>query len=183
LGDGPVLSFSPDEPFILGSPKVRIFNNKWYLWYSSGRKWVKRKNKRPEPVYKIRMAISSDGLNWKKVNKNLIENFLEKDECQASPDVFYYKGIYHMWFSHRYNFDFNSKNKGYRFGYAYSNDLINWTRDDSKAGIIKSNSGWDSESISYGHVFNIDDNIYLLYQGNNIGKTGFGIAKMNKNIF
>ena len=27
LGNGPVLSYSPDEPFVLGSPKIRRFNN------------------------------------------------------------------------------------------------------------------------------------------------------------
>src|SRR3989344_2334138 len=33
IGSGPVLSYSPDEPFVLGSPKIKRFNNLWYLWY------------------------------------------------------------------------------------------------------------------------------------------------------
>ena len=32
-GNGPVLSYSVNEPFILSGPKIRRFNNKWYLWY------------------------------------------------------------------------------------------------------------------------------------------------------
>ena len=91
-GSGPVLSYSPDEPFVLGSPKIRKFNNTWYLWYSAGKKWIKN-NTRPEPVYKIRMAQSIDGINWKKYGKDLLESVLEEDECQASPDVFFYKGL------------------------------------------------------------------------------------------
>ena len=30
IGDGPVLSYSIDEPFILSGPKIRRFGNKWY---------------------------------------------------------------------------------------------------------------------------------------------------------
>ena len=72
LGPGPVLSYSVNEPFILSGPKIRRFNNKWYLWYIAGSKWI-LDNGKPEPVYKIRMATSEDGLNWTKLNKfNLI---------------------------------------------------------------------------------------------------------------
>ena len=81
-GTGPVLSYSQDEPFVLGSPKIRRFNNTWYLWYSSGKKWAKIEP-RPEPVYKIRMAYSQDGINWSKYGKDLVKDILEEDECQA----------------------------------------------------------------------------------------------------
>ena len=65
LGQGPVLSYTPDEPFLLGSPRIRRFNGTWYLWYVAGKRWI-RTSSRPEPVYKIRMATSSDGLIWRK---------------------------------------------------------------------------------------------------------------------
>lgn len=40
LGHGPVLSYSPDEPFVLSGPKVRRFNDQWYLFYKIGRAHV-----------------------------------------------------------------------------------------------------------------------------------------------
>jgi len=181
LGDGPVLSYSIDEPFVLGSPKIRKFNNIWYIWYVAGNNWIKN-NGKPEPVYKIRMATSTDGINWIKNGKDLIEGRLEKNECQASPDVFFYKGKYHMFFSYRYNLDFKTIGKGYRIGYAFSADLMNWIRDDSKAGIDVSEEGWDSETVSYPHVFELDNNSYMLYQGNEIGRFGFGLAKLEEYI-
>lgn len=177
LGPGPVLSYSVDEPFILSGPKIRIFNNKWYLWYIAGTKWI-LDNGKPEPVYKIRMAVSEDGLNWTKINKDLIESKVEENEAQASPDVFIYEGKYHMYFCYRYSSNYRGKNNGYRIGYASSDDMINWKRDDSKAGIDISESGWDSEMISYPHVFELDKNIYMLYLGNQVGRYGFGIAKL-----
>ena len=83
-----------------------------------------------------------------------------------------------MFFCYRYSKNYRGKENGYRIGYAYSNDLENWTRDDSKAGIDISNDGWDSEMVSYPHVFELDGSLYMFYLGNQVGKYGFGIAKL-----
>ena len=176
LGMGPVLSYTFDEPFVLSGPKIRRFNNKWYLWYIAGKKWI-LDNGKPEPVYKIRMATSDDGINWIKLNRDIIESRIEENEAQASPDVFFYEGKYHMFFCYRYSSNYRGKENGYRIGYASSDDLLNWKRDDSKAGIDISESGWDSEMVSYPHVFELDKNIYMLYLGNQVGRFGFGLAK------
>ncbi|PIY97319.1 MAG: glycosylase [Candidatus Kerfeldbacteria bacterium CG_4_10_14_0_8_um_filter_42_10] len=177
VGPGPILSYSPEEPFVLSGPKIRKFNDLWYLYYISGRKWIMADG-RAEPVYKIRMATSSDGKNWIKINKDLIDSKVEEDEAQASPDVFFYQERYHMFFCYRYSTSFRSKEKGYRIGYAYSKDLINWIRDDTKVGMDVSEEGWDSEMLAYPHVFEIDNSIYMLYLGNQVGRHGFGLAKL-----
>lgn len=175
LGTGPVLSYSPDEPFVLSGPKVRRFNGMWQLFYIAGSKW-KLIDGRAEPVYKIRMATSPDGIRWKKLNRNLISNRIEEDEAQASPDVFFSNGKYHMFFCYRYSSNFRGKQNGYRIGYASSTDLINWERDDSKAGIDVSQQGWDAEMISYPHVFELDGQTYMAYLGDQVGRYGFGLA-------
>ncbi len=177
LGKGPILSYSLDEPFILSGPKIRRFGDRWYLFYIAGRKWV-MDNGRPEPVYKIRLAISDDGMNWTKVNKDLITERIEADEAQASPDVICLNGTYHMFFCYRYSTGYRGKERGYRIGYAYSDDLIGWTRDDSRVGIDVSEEGWDSEMISYPHVFELDGKIHMFYLGNGVGKYGFGLAEL-----
>lgn len=177
-GNGPVLSYSRNEPFVLSGPKIRRFNDTWYLWYIAGRKW-KNVDGRAEPVYKIRMASSSDGIHWIKADKDLIESRIEEDEAQASPDVFYANGKYHMFFSYRYSSHYRGKEKGYRIGYAYSMNLTDWVRDDSLAGIDVSDEGWDSEMISYPHVFELDGKTYMAYLGNQVGRGGFGLAVLN----
>jgi predicted GH43/DUF377 family glycosyl hydrolase len=176
-GKGPVLSYSVNEPFILSGPKIRKFNDRWYLFYIAGQKWVANDGN-PEPVYKIRMAFSDDGANWTKLETNLIESRVEENEAQASPDVFFQNGMYHMFFCYRYSLNFRGKENGYRIGYASSADLTNWVRDDSKAGINVSDEGWDSEMIAYPHVFELDGNIYMLYLGNEVGRYGFGLARL-----
>jgi len=179
-GKGPVLSYSEDEPFVLSGPKIRKFDGRWYLFYIAGQKWINCKH--PEPVYKIRMAFSNDGLNWIKGNGNLIENRIESDEAQASPDVFFHNGRYHMFFCYRYSLDYRCKERGYRIGYAFSEDLSVWERDDAKVGIYVSDEGWDSEMISYPHVFMLDNKIFMLYLGNEVGRYGFGLAELDGNL-
>ena len=175
MGRGPILSYSPDEPFVLSGPKIRRFREQWQLFYIAGRKW-KTVDGRAEPVYKIRMAQSRDGVHWTKVNKDLIESRVEEDEAQASPDVFYANGSYHMFFCYRYSSRYRSKQNGYRIGYASSTNLVDWQRDDSKAGIDVSDQGWDAEMISYPHVFELDGKTYMAYLGDQVGRHGFGLA-------
>jgi len=176
LGSGPVLSSTVDEPFILSGPKIRKFNSLWYLWYIAGKKWIISDGK-PEPVYKIRMASSKDGINWVKDGRDIIPDKLGENEAQASPDVFFCDNKYHMFFCYRYGTDYRGP-RGYRIGYAVSDDLTNWERDDSKAGIQISESGWDDETIAYPHVFEVDGIIYMLYLGNQVGRFGFGLAQL-----
>ncbi len=182
IGKGPVLSYTPDEPFVLSGPKIRKYNNKWYLWYIAGKKWIESGG-RPEVIYRIRMAHSNDGLNWTKLNRDIIANRLGEEETQASPDVFFHNGKYHMFFCFKQATDFrNNKERSYRIGYAFSEDMENWVRDDSKAGIDVSVNGWDSEMVAYPHLLQLDDNIYMFYIGNQVGKYGFGIAQLDGNL-
>jgi predicted GH43/DUF377 family glycosyl hydrolase len=124
------------------------------------------------------MASSPDGIHWSKTNRDLVESRIEEDEAQASPDVFYCNGRYHMFFCYRYSARFRGRERGYRIGYASSEDLTHWVRDDSKAGIDVSDEGWDSEMVSYPHVFALDERIYMAYLGNQVGKHGFGLARL-----
>jgi hypothetical protein len=87
-----------------------------------------------------------------------------------------------MFFCYRYSTGYRGKEKGYRIGYAHSNNLYDWIRDDSKAGIDISKNGWDSEMISYPHVFELDGAVYMLYLGNQVGKYGFGLARLKGDL-
>ena len=176
-GRGPIIPYSPDEGFVISGPKIRKFGNLWYLFYIAGRKWIENDGN-PEPVYKIRMAISKDGYSWEKMNTDLIPSRIEEDEAQASPDVFFSNEMYHMFFCYRKSKNFRSKDGGYRIGYAFSKDLLKWFRSDDMVGIDVSPYGWDSEMISYPHLFSLHQKIYMLYLGNGVGREGFGLAEL-----
>jgi len=183
-GNGPVLSYSLDEPFVVCSPKVRFFQEQYFMFYASGTQWIKT-NGRPEICYKLRMAISRDGINWEKLHRNIIADKLGKDEAQACGDIIYKNGTYHMFFCYRKSLDFRrNKENTYRIGYAHSKDLFHWERNDDRAGITISENDhdFDSEMVAYPNVFELDGNIYMLYLGNEVGKEGFGLAKLKSEL-
>ena len=180
LGPGPILSYSVDEPFLLGSPRIRRFNERWVLFYVSGKRWIAMDGARPEPVYKIRAATSDNGLDWTKLGHDLIEDRLGPNECQACPDVAWHNDCYHMFFSYRDSHHYKVGTGGYRIGYAWSTDMLAWHRADHMAGIGVSSSGWDSQMASYPHVFLLDGKWFMLYQGNEMGRAGIGIAQLDQ---
>lgn len=174
--EGPVLSASPHEPFVISGPKIRKFNDKFFMYYLAGSRWMEN-NGSPEIIYKNRMATSEDGIHWKRENRNIIADIYDENECQAGPDVFKYKDKYHMYFVYRQGLNFRSaKNRGYKIGYATSDDIFNWKREDAKVGIEYSQGGWDSTMQHYPHVFEVDGKLYMVYNGNDFGRYGFGLA-------
>jgi hypothetical protein len=180
LGDGPIVSATTYEPFMVGDPFVRVFDDTFHMFYIFGDKWSEAtEDHESERVYKIGHAVSGDGIDWKKDNKHLITDKIDENECQALPTVIKIGERYHMYFCYRHMVGFrDDKEKTYRLGYAYSDDLDNWTRDDENAGIGLSDDGWDSTMMCYPNIFEYKGDVYLLYNGNEFGKSGFGLAKL-----
>lgn len=175
---GPVITSSINSPMREHAcPIVRRFKDMFYMWHMAGIKWIKdEETGKIEPQYQITYSVSEDAINWRPKDDFIIEP-LTDDECQTTPNVFFKDGLYHMFFSYRRALDFRQNvNRSYRIGYAYSEDLVNWIRNDEMAGISISEVGWDSEMICYPHIFELKGQWIMLYNGNNFGKEGFGYA-------
>ena len=54
--------------------------------------------------------------------------------------------------------------------------MLTWHRDDASIGIDVADEGWDSDMQCYPHLFRCDGKVYLLYNGNEFGRHGFGVA-------
>lgn len=181
LGPGPILSSSLNEPFLVGDPFVKYINGKFHMWYIFGTKWKKYSTQdEPDRTYKIGHATSVDGINWKNENGiQIIEDAISQDESQALPTVVEFKNRYHMIFCFRESSDFRkNKSRGYRLGYAWSDDLINWNREDEASVILNSGHDWDSDMRCYPNLFEIDGKLWLFYNGNEFGRHGFGAAML-----
>ena len=183
IGNGPVLSATLDEPFLVGDPFVLKLKDLFHMWYIYGVRWIQNPTKDvKERVYKIGHASSSDAVNWVKTNHQIIDDKLNVDECQALPSVIFHNEKYQMVFCYRQAVGFRENSKdAYRIGYAYSVDGISWTRDDENVGIDTTAGDWDSDMMCYPHLCSVNGKIYLLYNGNNFGKTGFGLAVLEEN--
>ena len=180
VGKGPIMAPSLHEPFLVGDAFVAVYGDTYHMWYIHGTKWTKpAAGELAERVYKIAHASSEDGISWQRDGRQLITDKLNVDECQALPSVSYFDGRYHLFFCYRHATDFRTnKHRAYRIGYGFSDDLINWQRDDDQVGIDVTDGDWDSDMLCYPHVFNMDGEVYMLYNGNEFGRLGFGLAKL-----
>ena len=166
----PVLGRNHFDPFISGAPFVIIENGIFKMWYSSCLRWeIDKKTSLPKHYYTIKYAESKDGILWTCSSEQCIP-FLGNEYAIARPIVFKQDDIYNMWFTFR-------GDESYRIGLATSLNGKDWIRNVPLQLNI-SDSGWDSEMICYANPIFFKDKIYILYNGNNYGEDGIGIAVM-----
>jgi len=163
----PILGRCEVDPYLTASPCVIVKNGLWRMWYSSCTGW-EISGGSPKHYYHIKYAQSDDGISWDRKGLVCID-FQDKDEYAiARPCVVEEDGLFKMWYSYR--------GESYRIGYAESDDGLKWERKDDQAGIDISATGWDSEMVCYPFVFKHGGLKYMLYNGNEYGKTGMGYA-------
>ena len=172
---GPVLGRDKSNPLFAAGTAFHITNGVWHTWYNSGIKWEKTDHGWHHH-YGIHHAQSTNGIDWV-CDPGLCLPFADEYEYAfGRPSVYYCDGIYFMWFAHRATKDIAT----YRIGFASSRDGLKWDRNDALAGIDVSTEGWDSEMICYPYIFEHCGRMYMLYNGNGYGRTGFGLAVLEK---
>ena len=140
------------------------------MWYGSTISW---NSSNDEMIHVIKYAESQDSKNWNK--KGLaIPWTLGTAQAFSRPTVLKHLEKYHMWFSYR-----EGGGDKYKIGYALSVDGRNWT-NFLEQGLSTSSVGWDSEMVCYPYVFKHNDEIYMIYNGNDYGKEGFGLAILER---
>jgi len=165
----PITDRTDEEPFIRSTPCVLYENGAWKMWYVSALRWMEDEHGL-HYLCLIKYATSADGIDWKAHPSVCLEPKMPDEYAVGRPAVVHDGEIYRMWYSIR------SFSQLYTIGYAESADGIAWTRKDEHAGISKSNSGWDSEMICYPNVVNVKGRTLMFYNGNGLGRTGFGYA-------
>jgi hypothetical protein len=180
IGDGPVLTASLHEPCLVGDGFVKVIGGVFHMWYIFGTGWTRHSpDAPPDRTYKIGHAVSTDGIAWEKEEaRQIIADRLGATESQALPTVIGLNDRHHMFFCYRESVDFRTNRaRGYRIGHAFSDDLQHWQRDDENPALEVGTLGeWDSDMQCYPHVFECGGDIFLLYNGNEFGRYGFGLA-------
>lgn len=144
-------------------------DGRFKAWYGAGNRFIDIDGK-PFPTYNIRYMESDDGIKgWSNSCASL--DFKDEDEYRvARPWVMYDEGIYKLFYY------IATKKTGFRLEYAESRDGINW-ENCRGLGIEKCPDGFDSEMISYPSAFRANEDLYVIYNGNEYGRYGYGIAK------
>lgn len=126
-----------------------------------------------EMTHVLRKATSADGEHWVRRAEDL-PHVVDEAQAFSRPTVVpAANGGQDMWFSYR-----GAPGRGYRIGHAHRSYLGAWELRNARAGIDVSESGWDSEMIEYPFVFDHGDRRLMLYNGNDYGRSGFGLAEL-----
>lgn len=174
---GPVISANSKEPFLLADAWPITHPNHYKIYYIFGDAWLyDRENKAYERRYRIALTTTKDLLTYHRDSVYLIDT-LSPNEVQAYPTVVIRHDYYHMLFCFRDVFDFRSNpQKSYKFGYAFSKDGITWKRNDNLICLFDGEKDFDIEMMTYPSFIEVEDRLYLLYNGNNFGKDGILVA-------
>jgi hypothetical protein len=177
--NGPILDRDINEPFFNTAPYVIIDDGIWKMWYVSCTGW-KNINEWPEPFYLIRYAESKNGIDWVRKNIECI-GYDEFTHAIGKPCVFKKEHLYHMIYSYRNSLNYrNDYNKSYRLGYATSIDGIKWDKKDDQINLKEPAQEWESIMQEYSTTYELKGKRYLIYNGNDFGKTGFGYATLSE---
>lgn len=169
---GPILDRSPEDPYTLTYPcVVRRMAKDWWMWYGS--------NLTPNTAdarlrHVIKAARSEDGIRWERNYDTAIGFATSAEYAIVRPTVAKIGDALLMCFASRGNH--------YQIGAARSEDYKHWTRIDAAMGLAPSSHGWDSEMTCYPALFQHRAQLWLLYNGNGFGRTGFGLAIWDGNI-
>ncbi|MBX9688229.1 MAG: hypothetical protein K2X27_16085 [Candidatus Obscuribacterales bacterium] len=166
--ESPVLDRNFQDPFTISYPWVIYEDGIWRMWYGSHLSWGE---KQEDLIHVIKYAESENGINWRRTNQVILPLREPDEKAMSRPCVLKLNDKYRMWYAFR--------ESDYRIGYAESENGIDWHRLDSQAGITVSESGWDSKSVEYASVFTHDKDLFMLYNGNSYGGTGFGLALLD----
>ncbi len=172
--EGPIIGVDAVDPFFTGTCYVLKEKHGFLVYYLSCIGWKKVDNKQ-EPLYHLKIAKSTDGIQWKKTGKVAIE-LLDGEGGIASASVQKDQGIYRMWFSVRGASGYREGGSAsYRICSAISQDGMSWSREEGIA-VNASERGWDSKMTAYPYVLRDQDTLYMFYNGNGFGRTGIGLA-------
>jgi hypothetical protein len=164
--DRPVLGRSEVDPHSLSYPWILREGVRWRMWYGSNLAWGAAAE---TMQHVIKYAESADGISWDRTGRIAVPLAGDGREfAVARPNVIRERDRYRMWYSRR--------TPDYRIGYAESPDGNAWTRRDELAGIEPSPGSWDGRTLEYACVFDAAGDRYMLYNGDDYGRAGFGLA-------
>jgi hypothetical protein len=166
----PILDRSDEGVYIRAIHTVLSDDDRWKAWYAAGSGWSLIDGI-PYPQYEIKYIESKDGLSFEGVGKACVKPSGNEYRI-GRPRVFKQDGLYHMFYTK------GTLSKEYLPGYAQSPDGIRWVRKDEEVGLTLSGDGWDCRNICYPTILKYKGKVYLFYNGNDMGRSGFGYAEL-----
>lgn len=169
----PLLDRKPNAIYFNAVHTVMYTHDRFRYWLGAGSNWEKI-NDVFYPSYNVKYIESKDGIHFNEPSHDCMQFSRENEYRIGRPRVYATSQGYQMIFT------WGDLSGNYRMGYAVSEDGKNWERNDEELNFHPSPEGWDDKTVSYGALFTIDDSTFMVYNGNQMGKDGFGLAQLIK---
>lgn len=168
----PMLGLDEFDPISISYPWIQKIDSAYHMWYGSTSTWDAGNG---EMIHTFKHAISDDGLNWTKMG-GAIPHEIGVAQAFSRPTVLADDNDnLTMWFSYR-----SGSGEQYQIGQSLKKGDGPWSKVIPAPGLSISNDGWDSEMLEYPYVFSHSENVFMLYNGNGYGASGFGLAVLEK---
>lgn len=165
----PILDRKENALFFNAIHTVIFDEGKYKFWLGAGSEWQNIKGI-DYPSYNVKYVESNDGRSFTKESLDCL-NFTNPQEYRIGrPRVYKSNNSYSIIFT------YGTLSGRYEMGYATSKDGKNWKREDDILNFKPSAEGWDDKWVSYGALFKINKQLYMVYNGNEMGRDGFGLA-------
>lgn len=167
----PILERTSDEFLFRVIHTIMRDNGKWKVWYGGGNYFQSHQNK-TLPVYDIRYMESSDGINFPQKGSTVLSNG-HAEHRVGRPYVIKRNEKYFMFFGA------STPEIPYRLAYAISENGLDWKREED-IGLTYHQNDFDSGMSAYPSIIELEGKTYMIYNGNEYGKYGFGYAELEE---
>lgn len=165
----PILDRAPGRSSIAAIHSAHHDGGLWRLWYAVGDDW-EYIGGHAFPRYHIRYAETRD-LQAIPGQDHVCLRPRDDEYRIGRPRVYRIDDRYAMYFT------WGDRAGRYQPGMAFSDDGIAWDRRDDMLGIAPSVAGWDSRTLCYPALANGGRGRLMFYNGNDMGRDGFGVAE------
>jgi len=159
ISEGPILSLSRHDQYLVNSPCVEFVDNKWKMLYCHGTGWIDQ-----YPTYNIGEALGCSAFDWQVTGTCAITHKLPDEAISRVSKDPENSDLYYSW---------RTKDSSYR---------ISKLSQGKQLEVKIERSEWDSDMQCYPFIHKQGSNKYLFYNGNGYGATGIGVAKWKTDI-
>ena len=157
-----------EDPISLSYPAIYQEGTSLSMWYGSTVTWDSGNG---EMLHILKEKRSKDGTNF--ISSNSVIPF-KMDQAQAfsRPSIVKYNNRNLMAYSYR------GSNDKYKIGFVWLDDFSTATQVGGIPAFLPSREYWENEMVEYPSLFVRNKKLFMLYNGNDYGKTGIGITEI-----
>ena len=157
-----------EDPISLSYPAIYQEGTTLSMWYGSTVTWDSGNG---EMLHILKEKRSKDGINF--ISSTSVIPF-KMDQAQAfsRPSIVNYNNRNLMAYSYR------GSNDKYKIGFVWLDDFSTATQVGGIPPFLPSRENWENEMVEYPSLFVRNKKLFMLYNGNDYGKTGIGITEI-----